>query len=326
MMAMSDYIQGYRGRVKDSEVRRKFPEITQAEVPIWTSGPTMISMADKYILAVVVMLIHVFFFIGSDIESPDSQVLPPHVIFFFRIVETTGVLGFVITMLLLAKINHFANFSTSGRWTTAWLLTNTMVPLSWKLMDLIEWLSNRFGSNFSDPLPVWNHAWFLQLGIMSFAIMVIFTILYQRSFRYAITNRRVHIRKSLLYFDTSVHGIAFHKIENLKADPSILGRVFGFGNLHIVTGSGVGLQTEGRDMTTGVANNIPNNVSTGVMKLIHMIFGLVTWKRNRTVMASDPAVCLYGIKRPMRIYRLVNEMIDKSGDSSALGENTEYSV
>ena len=166
MMAMSDYIQGYRGRVKDSEVRRKFPEITQAEVPIWTSGPTMISMADKYILAVVVLLIHVFFFIGSYIDSLDSQVLPPHVIFFFRVLETTGVLGFFISMLLLAKINHFANFSTSGKWTTAWLLTNTMVPLSWKLMDLIEWLSNRFGLNFSDPLPVWNQAWSQEFTVL----------------------------------------------------------------------------------------------------------------------------------------------------------------
>ena len=71
-----------------------------------------------------------------------------------------------------------------------------------------------------------------------------------------------------------------------------------------------------------IRDSIPNSVSTGVMKLIHMIFGLVTWKRNRTVMASDPAVCLYGIKRPMRIYRLINEMIDKGGDSSALSENT----
>ena len=143
------------------------------------------------------------------------------------LVDTTGVLGFVVAMLALTKLNHYANFSTSGRWTTVWLLASTMVPFSWKLMDLVEWGSNLLGSEFSNPLPAWNYAWFLFLGVASFVVMVAFTLLYQRSFRYAITDKRIHISK-FLYFDTSVHGISFQKVENLKADPTVWRRIFGF--------------------------------------------------------------------------------------------------
>tara|TARA_B100000579_G_scaffold393733_1_gene370568 strand:- start:15 stop:596 length:582 start_codon:yes stop_codon:yes gene_type:complete len=188
-------------------------------------------------------------------------------------------------------------------------------------MDFLEWTGGLVGTEFSSPLPEWNYAWFLFLGIASFTMMVLFTLLYQRSFQYAITDKRIHIRKKFLYFDTSVHGISFHKVENLKADPTILGRIFGFGNVHIVTGSGVGLQVESLGTSVGAGATDLKEAPKGVMRLVSLLFGMITKQRNRTVMATDPADCLYGIRKPMGVYRLINELIDKNvGPAGAASE------
>ncbi len=308
---MTEYIEGFRSKINESETRAAFPEITDSETPVWRSGPSTLSMADKYILSVLVLLVHLAFFVGEWKEPPEGEGQANFVLSLaIWIVDTTGVLGFVVTMLVITKLNHYANFSTSGRWTTGWLLASTMLPLTWKVMDLAEWGGDLLGTAFQSPLPEWNYAWFLPLGIASFVVMVVFTKMYQRSFHYALTDKRIHIRKRFLYFDTSVHGISFQKVENLKADPTILGRLFGFGNVHIVTGSGVGLQVESLGMTAGGAAEV-KETPKGASRIISLLFGWITMKRDRTVMATDPADCLYGVKKPMEIYRLINELIDK---------------
>ena len=88
-------------------------------------------------------------------------------------------------------------------------------------------------------------------------------------------------------------------MENLKVDPTILGRIFGFGNVHIVTGSGVGLQVESLGTSVGAGATDVKEAPKGVMRLISLLFGMITKQRNRTVMATDPADCLYGIRKPM---------------------------
>ena len=308
---MADYIERFRSEIDEAKTRSEFSEITDSETPIWRSGPSTLSMADKYMLATLVLLVHLAFFVGEWKEPPEGEG-QANFIYSLAIwlVDTTGVLGFVVTMLFITKMNHYANFSTSGRWTTGWLLASTMAPLTWKLMDFLEWSGGITGAEFTSPLPEWNYAWFLPLGMFSFAVMVVFTKLYQRSFGYAITDKRIHIRKKFLYFDTHVHGISFHKVENLKADPTILGRIFGFGNVHIVTGSGVGLQVESLGVSIGTSSE-PKETPEGFSRVLSMLFGWITVKRDRTVMATDPAECIYGVRKPMEVYRLINELIDK---------------
>ena len=312
MSQMTEFIESFRSKTDESATRSAFPEITDSEQPIWRGGPATLSMADKYILAILVLLVHLAFFVGEWKEPPEGE---GQVNFIYSVsiwvIDSTGVLGFVVSMLVLTKMNHYANFSTSGKWTTGWLLTSTAIPLFWKLMGLLEWSGSIIGSEFESPLPEWNYAWFLPLGIVSFSIMVMFTKLYQRSFGYAITDKRIHIRKKFLYFDTSVHGISFQKVENLKADPTILGRIFGFGNVHIVTGSGVALQMESVGISLGPASEVIQS-SKGAARFFSLLFGWITIQRGRTVMAEDPADCLYGVRSPMEIYRLINELIDKN--------------
>ena len=39
---MTEYIESFRSEVNDSAVRDAFPEITDSESPVWTSGPSML--------------------------------------------------------------------------------------------------------------------------------------------------------------------------------------------------------------------------------------------------------------------------------------------
>ena len=307
---VSEFVEQFKSNIDADSARSDFPEITDSETPIWRGGPATSSMADKYILSIMVLLVHIAFFLGELLDTPEGEGQVNFVLsVVIWLIDTTGVMGFVICMLILTKINHYANFSTSGKWTTSWLLICCIIPLMWKLMDVVEWIGGFFDSGFSSPLPAWNYSWFAPLGLLSFLVMVSLTVLYQRSFHYAITDKRIHIRQSFLYFETSAHGISYHKVENLKADPTILGKILGFGNIHVVTGSGVGLQVESLGTSAGVEPEIIQSPG-GKMRFFSFLLGWITLQRNRTVEASDPADCLYGVRRPMDVYRLINELMD----------------
>jgi len=309
---MPQFVEQFRSEIDADSTRNDFPEITDSETPIWRGGPAAASMADKYILALAVLMVHVAFFLGELLDTPEGEGQANFLLSALMwLIDTTGVLGFVICMLLLTKFNHYANFSTSGGWTTSWLLLTSCIPLVWKSIDIIEWIGGFVGSGFTNPLPAWNFSWFAPLGVFSFLVLISFTILYQRSFQYAITDKRIHIRQSFLYFETSAHGISYQKVENLKADPTILGRLLGYGNIHVVTGSGVGLQVESLGISTASSTEIREQPK-GKRRALSFLLGWITVQRNRTVEATDPADCLYGIRRPMDVYRLINELMDSN--------------
>ena len=65
------------------------------------------------------------------------------------ILDVSGVFGFVIVMMLIAKINHFLNTSTSGGWTTSWLVINGLIPFT---IVILDWGGKLVG-NFTDGVP-----------------------------------------------------------------------------------------------------------------------------------------------------------------------------
>ena len=309
---MSDYIQDFKSKIDPHAVRTVFPEITDSETPIWQGSPSFFSMADKYILAIIIFLTHVVFFAAEQFDSPEGDGQMYFILSLFRsLIDISGTMGFVLTMLIIAKLNHYANFSTSGKWTTSWIIISALIPFIWYLADIFSTLSGLVGSNFENPLPQWNYFWFLPLGIFSSLVMILLTFIYQNAFHYAITDKRIHIRKNFLFFDTSVHGISFEKIENLKANPPIIGRILGYGNVHILTASGLGIQQESVDTGLGVPEEIVTNKGK---KTSLSLFGWISKQRRRNSVAQEPSDCLYGIRSPMKIYRLINELMDANNN------------
>ena len=309
---MSDYIQDFKSKIDPHAVRTVFPEITDSETPIWQGSPSFFSMADKYILAIIIFLTHAVFFAAEQFDSPEGDGQMYFILSLFRsLIDISGTMGFVLTMLIIAKLNHYANFSTSGKWTTSWIIISALIPFIWYLADIFSTLSGLVGSNFENPLPQWNYFWFFPLGIFSSLVMILLTFIYQNAFHYAITDKRIHIRKNFLFFDTSVHGISFEKIENLKANPPIIGRILGYGNVHILTASGLGIQQESVDTGLGVPEEIVTNKGK---KTSLSLFGWISKQRRRNSVAQEPSDCLYGIRSPMKIYRLINELMDANNN------------
>ena len=307
---MSEYVERFRAEIDERSVRVAFPEMTDSETPIWAGSPSFFSMAGHYFLATLILVIHLMFFWAAEGPDVEGEGQANFAIGIFKwILDVSGVLGFVVVLFAVAKINHYLNFSTSSRWTTTWLLLNGAIPLLMVVADLSGKVLGSFMDEIPDS-PQWFQIYYLILGIFSSASMAALTVMYQRAFRYAITDRRIHIRKEFLYFDTSAHGISFDNIENLKVDPSIIGKIFGFGNVHMVTASGIGLREDESGIGAGLAANADSIASEGGRSLTRAAFGWISAQRQRTTVDQDPEDCLYGIRNPMGIYRLINELVD----------------
>ena len=307
---MSEYVELFRSEIDERSVRVAFPEMTDSETPIWAGSPSFFSMAGHYFLATLILVIHLMFFWAAEGPDVEGEGQANFAIGIFKwILDVSGVLGFVVVLFAVAKINHYLNFSTSSRWTTTWLLLNGAIPLLMVVADLSGKVLGNFLEEIPDS-PQWFQIYYLILGIFSSASMVALTVMYQRAFRYAITDRRIHIRKEFLYFDTSAHGISFDNIENLKVAPSIIGKALGFGNVHMVTASGIGLREDESGIGAGLVANADSISSEGGRSLTRAAFGWISAQRQRTTVDQDPEDCLYGIRSPMRIYRLINELVD----------------
>ena len=307
---MSEYVERFRAEIDERSVRVAFPEMTDSETPIWAGSPSFFSMAGHYFLATLILVIHLMFFWAAEGPDVEGEGQANFAIGIFKwILDVSGVLGFVVVLFAVAKINHYLNFSTSSRWTTTWLLLNGAIPLLMVVADLSGKVLGSFMDEIPDS-PQWFQIYYLILGIFSSASMAALTVMYQRAFRYAITDRRIHIRKEFLYFNTSAHGISFDNIENLKVAPSIIGKALGFGNVHMVTASGIGLREDESGIGAGLVANADSISSEGGRSLTRAAFGWISAQRQRTTVDQDPEDCLYGIRSPMRIYRLINELVD----------------
>ena len=116
---MEDIINNYRSQINIQEVKKRFPEMTESETPVWHGGPALMSMFGKYALSILVLLVHIIFFWAAKFEDVEGEGNLNLVVGLAKVIlDVSGVLGFVIVMMLIAKINHFLNTSTSGGWTT----------------------------------------------------------------------------------------------------------------------------------------------------------------------------------------------------------------
>ena len=305
------FVASFRSKIDERRVRIAFPEMTDSETPVWVGSPCFFSMSGHYALAVVVLMIHLVFFWAAEGPTVEGEGGLVYVIGALKsVLDVSGVLGFIVVLFALAKINHYLNLSTSNKWTATWLILNGTMPLLTVLADL----SGKVLATYTEDViyvPQWLQVHYLALGILSSGSMIALTILYQRAFQYAITDRRIYIRKQFLYFDTSAHGISFGNIENLKVDPSIIGRILGFGNVHVVTASGIGLREDETGIGAGLAANTESILTERGRGLAHFVFGWVSAQRQRTTVDQDPEDCLYGVRDPLALYRLINEMSDR---------------
>ena len=139
-VVMSEIISSFRSKLDLEAVRERFPEISVSETPIWHGRPALMSMSGKYALAGLVLAIHLVFYWAAKYDTVIEGEANLNLVVGLAktIMDISGVLGFAIMMLLVAKVNHYLNTSTSGGWTTSWLLINGLIPLIWYITTLIN--------------------------------------------------------------------------------------------------------------------------------------------------------------------------------------------
>ena len=332
---MGEQMDAFRENLNVEAARDAVPEMSAYEEPYYRSGPIVLSMFPRYLLIVFVLAVHVLFGIGY--EAPEGEGGLNFVLNLLQLLVSTGIAGFFVVMIILTWINRFVNFSTSGGLYTVSLLIISITP---GIFFLEEVLTNSFFSPYigledSGFLPEWSSVYYLIFGGVYAGVMFILTVMYQRAFTYVITDKQVYLKKDFLkVIDSNSHAISLSKIENLKVERSLIGRILGYGSLHVITASGLGLKEESMSIGAGAVSDVAEaatkETSNIVIRLFRFFIFMMKLQRTRKTVDLDPEDCFYGIRRPMDVYALVNELRTRPGAPQdgeiASEENSEDSA
>ncbi len=321
---MGEKMESFKQGLDVEAARKAVPEMSSYEQPYYRSSPSFLSMFPRYVLVFVVFSIHMLFWWGASMNGPSGEGgLNSFLSILHGLSDLFGVTGFFVLMLFLTWCNNFVNFSTSGRWYTISLLLISLTPgfffLEWVFTDgpagVLIGLVAETPTGF---LPDWNDSFYLYFGVIYSSVMFVLTVMYQRAFTYVITDKQVYLKKEFLKFiDANSHAISLTKIENLKVERSLIGRMLGYGSLHVITASGMGLREDSISVGTGAASEITdaatNQSSNFFIRMIRLMFVVIRLQRTRTTVDLDPEDCFYGIRKPMDVYALVNELRTRPG-------------
>ena len=322
--------------------RNAVPEMSTYEVPYYRSGPTFLSMFPRYFLILLVLGVHLLFYFMEG-DAYDTEGKTGGIVFFLNLLDAladTGSIGFFGILIVLTWVNRFVNFSTSGSLYTVSLLLISVTPGLFVLEDIFTGdglVADLIGTQDSGFLPDWSKSFYLIFGLAYTGAMFLLTVMYQRAFTYVITDKQVYLKKEFLRFvDANSHAISLTKIENLKVERSLIGRLLGYGSLHVITASGMGLRQEsmsiggGGGATTEVTEAATNQSNNFLVRMLRFLFIVVRLQRSRTSVDLDPEDCFYGIRNPMDVYALVNELRTRPGAPQdgeiASEENSEDSA
>jgi len=122
---------------------------------------------------------------------------------------------------------------------------------------------------------------------------------YRRSFTYYLTDIRIAMHQDFLWFRTSERQVRYNHIEDIKLKQSLFGRIFGFGTVVPVTGSGLGTGTDEAMMIAAVGGEAKGFAA-----------GIAGGSRRSTLRTSDnPCDTLYGVPDPGRVRDIIAQNI-----------------
>jgi len=318
---IQDIVDEAKSEFDEGKIRGKFSKISDEEEVIWTGAPSAFSMSEKYFLVGLIFLIHLSFFWVAEKVKFQGEGLNIILRMLLLVFDKIDMLSFVLFMLIFARINHFLNFSTSGRWTTTCLIVIGLIPSIWVFSHWIEVILELFGYDFSTPFPLWLDHWFLVLGVVTSGLMLFVTILYQTSFQYVVTDKMIHVRRQILSMGVYSRVIPYNMILNVKTQQSFIAKLIGFGNVIILAEDEDNVEARHSDEDSSELINY-EEVST-TKKVFKLLKVLLSVQRERVDLVLSPANSLYGVKNPMLVYKIVNEMMDRKQGRPGLLEMSQ---
>lgn len=278
--------------------------------------PSFFAFLPMYLIALLVLGAHLLFAIDWDTDK-DSSMIAKVMVFLIEIFDF-GEIGFVIVMLTIAWFNRMLNGSTSGKWPTLFLLVVALTPPALRIDDFIAWIMDK-DSGFI-PLDTFNYTMF---GIFWAGLFTLFTIFYQRSFHYAITNHRVIFTQHLI-IPGDGRRILFDNINEIRTQRTMMGAMFGYNTIICDTGSQLGIGEDSMSVSVGAAGNnatgdMPSadGASPGIFS---RIFSFATYQRTRKVDLPDPRFSFFCITNWKAIEQLLNDMHQRHSQSGILND------
>ena len=174
----------------NDSLREKF-RLTGDEKILKDVKPSIFAFLPMYLVALIILGAHMLFGIDWDASSDDNMLVKTMI--FLLEISDIGEIGFVMVMLGVTWFNRMLNGSTSGKWTTIFLLVVAFTPPVLQLDDFIAWIMGKDAGFI--PLDDFSYSLF---GIFWAALFTLLTVFYQRSFHYAITNHRVIFTQHLI--------------------------------------------------------------------------------------------------------------------------------
>jgi len=122
---------------------------------------------------------------------------------------------------------------------------------------------------------------------------------YRRSFTYYLTDIRIAMHQDFLGLSKHERQVRYNHIEDIKLMQSLFGRIFGFGTVVPVTGSGLGTGTDEALMIAAIGGEAKGFAA-----------GLAGGSRRSARRAThDPRDSLYGVPDPGRVRDLITQNI-----------------
>lgn len=300
-------------------LREKF-RLTGDEEILKDVKPSFFAFVPMYVISLIILGAHMLFAIDWD-ASRDDNFLVKTMVFLIELSDI-GEIGFVLVMLSIAWFNRMLNGTTSGKWTTIFLLVVAFTPPLLRLDDFIAWMMNK-ESGFI-PLDDFSYSLF---GIFWSVLFTLFTVFYQRSFHYAITNHRVIFTQHLI-IPGDGRRILFDNINEIRTQRTMLGAMFGYNTIICDTGSQLGIGEDAMSVsvgTTGGGNSSESVTAEGQVARgwFKKMFAFLTYQRTRKIDLPDPRFSFFCITNWKSIEQLLNEMHQRHSQSGQLKDLKE---
>jgi len=140
------------------------------------------------------------------------------------------------------------------------------------------------------------YKWFLPAISIALGVLGFFGITYyRRGFRYTLTNLRLVISRHFFTIEQRV--VRYSHIEDIAVQQGVIGRIFGYGTVIPITGSGLGT---GSDQSIAIAG-----ASTEIAGIQMGAAG--GSKKSMTTSKASPEDCLFGVKHPIKVREAISQ-------------------
>ncbi len=245
--------------------------------------PHPLAFSGLYVLWVYIAGVSLFYILGKDVVVSSASSIP--------------VIG--------SSVAGAAHLILWGVLILIPLIIVSVVKITWKYL-LLGILTGIVAPAVMAYFGWPTYPWLGALGLITAILGTVFTELHRRAHVYYITDRGIVMEYKGLT-KTVRREVLYSQITDIVMEKGLLGKIFGFGNVIPITGSGLGLGADTANVGVGVGGG--KGVKGGV---------IVMGGRGVNVPRSRTFLMLYAVPKPEEAYNAIIEAMRESEEAPYL--------